>query len=741
MFENFRDKGRQIKKIWSNQSGIFLLMEVAAILLIVTMAFNYIQRYFFHTFFEDNAVYTWEYVYNNRSGDDYDGAWNTATKIQPVSDTKSGKYLHLRHSFSSSDQERVLTVITDYAPVRICIDGEEVYNNHYEEDAYVGNCYNAVVLPASSRAQTVNVTATLPFSAKVQTYLNENAKNPGIDIGTGSVLGGMIVLSGMVLLVISLILLLKKKGAGRLLLLSLSVIVCGVAVFGYYFSVDSYLINFTRWYNLVLVLSMVSMAVILMEIMGVVKAKKIGFRMGMLLLFLLSVLLLLPEKARLLQAGAALACICGAVISAFLARQCERALQHRVKYVSLIFVALGYMTLLYIAMAVCVLQRNSSIGFLYGFGNVLIFILLFFAAFQQCQENGNIKDAWEKMEDYSKCVERAADFVKEIFQCRNMDEFYQNAVSGLKALVEMLCPGINSDDVGIGIAERTETGYQEVFRQKISSSCNYSLIENYYDTTGNTLHFTETYFDLLFIHKEQVQTIFHFENIKDGQSELFGSVMEMAGSSMGIAYEWLMTPQPEPDVQEKRLLSMAEKLETRSGGEKEHLKNVRTYTKILCTALGFTSEEAEMVSKASAFHDIGKMVIPESIIGKRGHLMEMEREIIKRHTDLGFRILSSFQGKTMETAAIIARDHHEQYDGYGYRGLTGEVTPLYVQIVTMADAFDALTTKRNYKEAWSLEKAYDYILQNRGVIFNPEVVLAFQDCYQQIAEYYEENSR
>ncbi len=174
--------------------------------------------------------------------------------------------------------------------------------------------------------------------------------------------------------------------------------------------------------------------------------------------------------------------------------------------------------------------------------------------------------------------------------------------------------------------------------------------------------------------------------------------------------------------------------ESKSKETFNHVNRVVSYTRILCDALGFPEEEAEMVSIASAMHDIGKITTPFEVLHKNGKLTFDEFEKIKLHTEDGFEILKVNQGELFRTAAVIARDHHERYNGKGYRGAKGEEIHIYARIVAIADVFDALASDRAYKKAWSLDKVLNLILSESGEHFDPVVVDAFFDNFNEFLE-------
>jgi putative two-component system response regulator len=141
-----------------------------------------------------------------------------------------------------------------------------------------------------------------------------------------------------------------------------------------------------------------------------------------------------------------------------------------------------------------------------------------------------------------------------------------------------------------------------------------------------------------------------------------------------------------------------------------------------------------LVSNAAALHDIGKIAIPSEIISKYGLLSNKERSIMNKHTEYGKEILASIDTEFMKIAADIALDHHEHYDGSGNNNKSGAEISTYARIVTVADVFDALTTKRSYKEAWSIDDAVNAIDQDSGKIFDPKVVEAFKNVVGSLKE-------
>jgi len=172
------------------------------------------------------------------------------------------------------------------------------------------------------------------------------------------------------------------------------------------------------------------------------------------------------------------------------------------------------------------------------------------------------------------------------------------------------------------------------------------------------------------------------------------------------------------------LLAKAAKLRDPETGE--HLLRMASYARLLAANLNLSTQEQNDIFDAAPLHDIGKIGIPDSILLKVGCLNEEELKIMRTHPTIGAQILANGDSTLMKNAAVIALSHHEKFDGNGYpQRLAGEDITLYGRIVAIADVFDALTSNRPYKQAWSMQRAMQWLLQNAGTHFDPVLVAAF----------------
>ncbi len=164
-----------------------------------------------------------------------------------------------------------------------------------------------------------------------------------------------------------------------------------------------------------------------------------------------------------------------------------------------------------------------------------------------------------------------------------------------------------------------------------------------------------------------------------------------------------------------------------------HVIRMSHASAMLGKAMGLSESECEVILQASPMHDIGKIAIPDEVLLKPGQLEGKEWETMKTHAEVGAEILGDYDSQLMQVASLIARTHHERWDGEGYpQGLKGEEIPLYTRIVTVCDVFDALTSSRPYKNAWSVADAMAYLHENSGSHFDPRVVERFAEILEDV---------
>lgn len=166
-----------------------------------------------------------------------------------------------------------------------------------------------------------------------------------------------------------------------------------------------------------------------------------------------------------------------------------------------------------------------------------------------------------------------------------------------------------------------------------------------------------------------------------------------------------------------------------------HVVRMSKISKLLADLIGMSKADADLLLHASPMHDVGKIGIPDHVLLKPGKLDDEEWEIMKRHAGMGSEILGSHTSPLMEMARQVAITHHEKWDGSGYpKGLAGEKIPLVGRITALADVFDALTSERPYKKAWTVDEAMTYISEQSGKHFDPSLVVIFVNHIEAICK-------
>ncbi|MBV8634631.1 MAG: DUF3369 domain-containing protein [Burkholderiaceae bacterium] len=219
-----------------------------------------------------------------------------------------------------------------------------------------------------------------------------------------------------------------------------------------------------------------------------------------------------------------------------------------------------------------------------------------------------------------------------------------------------------------------------------------------------------------------VAAVLHMAGIKQ-LDEVDLALVEIFAKNIGTSFHNLLLRNDIEAAQTEIVSLLSEAIEARSLESGNHVVRVAAYSDLLARGLGLPNEEVIKVRLAAPLHDVGKISIPDSILHKPAKLTPQEWAVMRTHAMLGYQILRKSPRPVVQAGATIARTHHEKWDGSGYPdGLQGENIPLFGRIVALADVFDALITRRSYKDRWSIEEVHTYIREQRGRHFDPKLV-------------------
>ena len=200
-------------------------------------------------------------------------------------------------------------------------------------------------------------------------------------------------------------------------------------------------------------------------------------------------------------------------------------------------------------------------------------------------------------------------------------------------------------------------------------------------------------------------------------------LIKLFSTNISVAFDNLALTEEIEETQREVIFTLGEVVETRSEDTGYHVKRVGEYCYLLASKYGLDEKITELLRLASPMHDVGKIGIPDAILNKPGRLSDEEFGIIKTHATIGYDILKGSKQAILRTAAIIALQHHERWDGDGYPlSLRSEQIDILARIVKVADVFDALSCKRVYKKAWELDRILKMLKEDRGKHFDPEIV-------------------
>jgi len=223
-------------------------------------------------------------------------------------------------------------------------------------------------------------------------------------------------------------------------------------------------------------------------------------------------------------------------------------------------------------------------------------------------------------------------------------------------------------------------------------------------------------------------------------SEIDKNLIRLFSTNIGVGFDNIYLNMEIEETQKEVIFTLGDVVESRSHETGNHVKRVAAYSHLLSIKAGLDRETSELVRLASPMHDIGKIGIADTILNKPEELSSAEFDIMKKHTTIGFQILRRSERETMKTAATIALQHHEQWNGKGYPNhLSGTDIHIFGRITSLADVFDGLAHKRSYKPAWETGRIIDFLKKEREKRFDPELLDLFITSIDEIIDIKDQN--
>ncbi|SHE81221.1 HD domain-containing phosphohydrolase [Vibrio gazogenes] len=346
------------------------------------------------------------------------------------------------------------------------------------------------------------------------------------------------------------------------------------------------------------------------------------------------------------------------------------------------------------------------------------------------------------LENHKLGLEKVIGATANILKHKSMDSFAQDVLEQVSSLLYMK-DGTMLSEIEGGLAEKNIDDIHvlaqigdistQAFKASISQE-NFNVARD----SDQALHYQE-------------DNIYHISNINGVETILnitgkhqFKNVdmnlIAMFCNNMAIALDNLRLNDSLRNTQKEIVYAICGLAESRSKETGNHVRRVAYYSRLMAEELGLSPAQCEEIFYAAPLHDIGKISIPDYILNKPGKLNDEERTLMKKHTTVGENCLKGSHQPVMQAGAIIASQHHECWNGLGYpRGLSGTDIHIYGRIVALADVFDALASRRCYKEPWGEKEIVTYIHKHSGETFDPQLVDIFErrqaDFFRILQEY------
>jgi len=318
-----------------------------------------------------------------------------------------------------------------------------------------------------------------------------------------------------------------------------------------------------------------------------------------------------------------------------------------------------------------------------------------------------------------------------LFTLPNLNEFIQGVLEQLVALLYLGedalyvgCEGIACENnKGIATVVAATGRYKDSLGkapEEVLDDDVYQLIREAHDNKKSILREKE-FVGYFRPHEGREDVLYINSNHTLSQRDL--GLIDLFLHNVSIAYENVILRNEIEGTQRDMLYMLGESIETRSDETGQHVRRVAEYSRLIALGIGLSEREAMVLEIAAPLHDIGKIGIPDNILHNPGKLDEADWKIMQTHCRIGQELLSGSDREMLQAAAIVAGQHHEHWNGAGYPdGLKQDDIHIYARIVAIADVFDALGTKRCYKDAWPMEKIVAHMQEQRGKQFDPVLI-------------------
>lgn len=728
----YKSKVKDLK----SQIGEKRLKNVSIIVLVAIILFlcTYVVQSFLGTNIyvsNSNKVSDWAFVNGITSQQltAENAVFKQATSENPVLIDSSKPYVHLYYTFEPSDKQRYLVINANHSPIKAEIDSKTVYNNGFGTEKIVGNNYNEIIIPASGSSQTIHIYMYTPFDFNFNSTVNFGNNS----INFQMILAFTVLAIGIIYMIIAVSF--RKGGIIKMVLLGTSSFVCGFLLLINSLENSSDILNQSVWFNISVAINMIVTLISVVNLLTMLSYNNNQIKAMCISIPILAILAVFIPFGFFFKLIMLLFLAVQTVLTVLILFKLQSEEMHFEKGVMLLGVVSGYLFILNIFNTFATINGSAIVAqsvFIYGM-IVLNFLLAFY--YIKYIAINTILQASKKSEiDYlTDFYGRISDLIAKLYSKTTNEEFItcfcENVIPIIKRNHEVLTNSENP--IVYANAVKEDDGYR-VIENIDSQEPNFNLLEKSFENKPCIIG--SNYIGFNFKTDESNAVIGYISNIKIPFESAFKNYFYSLCSSAQAAFENHGLRFELFSIEEKLFINLARIVEERSEETSNHLINVSVMVEILCKQLGYNDEESKLISTAAITHDIGKVAIPDAILNKKGIYTDEERETMKMHTVYGCNILRVSSGRFFDIAAKIAEQHHENYDGTGYMHKKGEEIDKYARIVRVVDTFDALVSKRCYKDAWDINDAVNYIIEGAGTRFDPKVVNAFEKCVNEMVK-------
>ncbi len=701
----------------------------------------------------ENEIVNWMFV-TGKSNKDVANAetFNQASKDNKIRKPIFDRYVHTVYNIDSSKDERVLSVITEYAPVKITLNDQEIYNNGFGKKKIVGNSFNEVLIPSSTQMQKLDLYMYYPFGFNLKADINPVGNSSMFDVSNITdnfqvILGLSFVLLGLVLCILVFGLMFRSRDVLVLVGVAINVLVAGVVMFFKEFASHNASFSSPIFFAITNVLTALVICLIINNFNSLLANKKGSITFLSALIVILSAITFVPNVL-VMQIGLTASAVCSLVAFVVLFNEFKKTENLFISGSSAIRIVGIYSLLAYMfnAFGVALGLVKYSV-FVFVISTVITLVTLFILYSKKIAMGNLVEYSSEKSEEYYTDLFKS---VADIIIVTDNKISYENYVLNFCNKTYTFLTSNNmlamSNGVSYSVGVRNDDMFDTVYSKNAKGNVNFDSVYSVLNTQEDKFSVGTTFFNMLLQSEGHDDYIVTFENLympKEFNITAFIEILydtitnSLANYKNDLIEEQEINPIIYDDY-EAAFIKIAQIVEAKCLCTEHHIRNVSKISATLAIEMGL-DDKAKVLAKAAMLHDIGKIVISNDILRKTGKLTNDEINILRQHIVTGYNILSGIDGEFFSIARAVVLEHHENYDGTGYLGRRGDNINLYARIVKVADVFDALVSKRDYKDAWSYEDAINYIFEKSGSEFDPRVVAAFSRCGMDIIAIEEDN--